>query len=358
MGRTRKDNPLKLPERTYFKHGRFWYVHRAGNWEDLGTDLAEARRKGRIYNDPESTYGTLPWWLDQFIIYCEKRVGKPKKERGISQRTYDDYKDNVEPLKKFFAKFTPSGVKPHNVARYLEIGVENQRAVRANREKACLSASFTWLMTQPDAGVTINPCIGVKRNPESKRERYISDKEYNAVYQLAAQQVRGLMALIYRTLQRPSDILRWTKHTIIEKDDKKRLLRFRQGKTGAWIEIIISPDIDAVLSDVAKYIPSKKKPDEERKVLGMTLIHNGRAGQYTEEGIASMFRRYVKKAGLKDFGLYDIKGKGATDMWLAGVPLERIQLLCGHDSVTTTEVYVKCRWTEPVEANSVVMKSV
>ncbi|HYD78774.1 MAG TPA: tyrosine-type recombinase/integrase [Paucimonas sp.] len=41
--------------------------------------------------------------------------------------------------------------------------------------------------------------------------------------------------------------------------------------------------------------------------------------------------------------MYDIKGKGATDMFRAGVPIERIQHLLGHESVTTTEIYLKAR---------------
>jgi hypothetical protein len=39
-----------------------------------------------------------------------------------------------------------------------------------------------------------------------------------------------------------------------------------------------------------------------------------------------MIRRYCKKVGVKSFGLMDIRAKGATDMYLAGVPLERIQI--------------------------------
>lgn len=54
---------------------------------------------------------------------------------------------------------------------------------------------------------------------------------------------------------------------------------------------------------------------------------------------------------MTSFGFYDMKGKGATDMWRSGVPLEQIQVLCGHESVTTTEVYVKSRWVDTVEPN-------
>jgi hypothetical protein len=34
------------------------------------------------------------------------------------------------------------------------------------------------------------------------------------------------------------------------------------------------------------------------------------------------------------------------------MPLERIQVLCGHDSVTTAEIYVKPHWRGVVERES------
>ncbi len=55
---------------------------------------------------------------------------------------------------------------------------------------------------------------------------------------------------------------------------------------------------------------------------------------------------------LESFGFRDLKGKGATDMWLAGIPFERIQALCGHKDKKTTEIYIKQRWRESVAANS------
>ena len=38
---------------------------------------------------------------------------------------------------------------------------------------------------------------------------------------------------------------------------------------------------------------------------------------------------------------------------LFGVPIEEIQALCGHEDKTTTEIYVKQRWRETVQANQV-----
>jgi hypothetical protein len=55
------------------------------------------------------------------------------------------------------------------------------------------------------------------------------------------------------------------------------------------------------------------------------LICTRRRRRYTVDGIGAMLRRYCKKAGVASFGLQDMKAKGATDMYLAGVPLEKIK---------------------------------
>lgn len=351
VGRKRKNNPVGLPERTYWKHGQGWYVHRDGRWEALGSDLAEVRRKGRHYNDPDATFGTMAWYLDAFIVQCDKRV----IQGGMAPRTRDDYRDATEYLKAFFGKMTPAGVEPTHVGAYLDLGAENDRAVRANRERACLSACFTWIIrTYPaaESGVTINPCRGVKRNTETPRSRYVDDVEYAAVFNLAGRSVRGAMGLVYRTLQRPGDVLHLGRGNVVKKTAggfEQRILRVKQSKTGRTVEIAITAEIDAVLADLR---------GDKKDLVSMAVVHNRRGQAYTEDGLASMLRRYCHKAGVQTFGLQDIKAKGATDMYQAGVPLEQIQMLCGHDSVTTTEIYIKRHLTRVATPNQVQISGV
>src|SRR5689334_16934379 len=65
MGRKRKDgNPLGLEPRVYPHHGQFRYRHRDGTSEGLGTDLATANARARVYNDHEKRYGTIGYFLD------------------------------------------------------------------------------------------------------------------------------------------------------------------------------------------------------------------------------------------------------------------------------------------------------
>ena len=189
---------------------------------------------------------------------------------------------------------------------------------------------------------------GVKRNSEESRDRYVTDTEYHAVYKVAHKSVRLMMELAYRTLQRPeSDIITWAPANVLVKRDHK-VLSIKQNKTGRSIEIKLQGRLLELIDDAIGEVPKLHRP----------LIHTKTGEHYTYSGLDAMLRYAQTKAKeqlpeLSSFGFRDLKGKGATDMWLAGDPIERIQLLCGHGDKRTTEIYVKARWRESVEHNSI-----
>lgn len=307
MGRPRKSNPLNLPPRVYWKHGQFWYEHPGTRkWEALGSDV----NKAKSFAARGISFGTITYWLGEFLAAQAIRV----TTGDLSPRTHADYTANAEPLGLFFGR-----IEPKHVARYLDAGREMGRAVRANREKACLSAMFTWLIRTGQGGVTTNPCIGIRRNKEVKRTRYVEDDEMRRDLADAPESVRMLCELVYRTLQRHEDILNWTQANVLERDGKRVLLN-RQSKTGVNVDI----EITQVL----------------KKSHGVTLIHRRDGRKYSYDGLCAMLKRRQR----------------GTDMKAKGVPLEQIQILCGHDSVTTTERYVKQHWRGVVAPNRVVRK--
>jgi integrase len=82
-----------------------------------------------------------------------------------------------------------------------------------------------------------------------------------------------------------------------------------------------------------------------------TFVRREDGKPYTVDGIGAMFRRHCIKANVADFGLRDLRAKGATEMYRADVPIRRIQRLLGHSSVQTTEIYLKGLLTEIVRPN-------
>ena len=354
MGRKRSDTTQGLDgTRLYLRHGSFYYVHRiGGRWENVGKDLAAAKKRAEHYNDPTGTFGTTAWYLDQFLIDCEARV----KVNSLSKRTADGYRETLPPLKAYFGDMLPADIGPSHVTAYLDLGVKLERATRANRERATLSCCLSWMLRTNQGSLLVNPCMrasGVRRNPESQRERYVTDAEYWAVYGLAPLQVRLMMELVYRTLQRPEvDVLGWTQANVKRKGEG-HVLRFVQSKTGQKMDIGIVGQLDELLTRAMGTVT----------VLHQPLIHTLKGAAYSYGGISSMLRRVIVKVrqtlpalkAMPSFGFRDLKGKGATDMWLSGVEIERIQHLCGHKTKTTTERYIKARWSETAAPNTIVI---
>lgn len=361
MGRKRKDPAQGLPERVYLRSGTFYYVHReTGKWENIGKDLAAARKRAEHYSDPTGTYGTMSWFLDQFLIHFAQLVAAGKR----SSRTLEDYQNDAVPLKAFFGSMLPTDVGAPHVNEYLGIGEKLNRAVRANRERALLSSCFGWMLGEGHGGMhgRANPCArdsGVKRNTETERSRYVTDDEYNAVYEAANRPVRLMMELCFCSLQRPEvDVLAWTPANIVTKGTE-RVLRFIQHKTKRPMDIGLVGRFAVLVDDAIGDVPVLRQP----------IVHNLRGEAYTYDGISAMLKQaqnrvraeHLKKGGplaaMPSFGFRDLKGKGATDLWLAGVPIERIQHLCGHKSKATTEKYVKARWRQTAEPNLLKVRS-
>jgi integrase len=340
VGRRRKDDKQGLPSRVYLRSGTFYYVHRSGKWEGIGKDLGDARKRAEHYNDPTGTYGTAGWWLDQFLIDFGLLEAAGKR----SKRTLDDYTGYAVPLKAFFGDMLPSEIGPHHVSDYLDIGAKAGRPVPANREKACLSSCMSWMLRNNHGALAVNPCMrasGVRRNPERQRERYVTDAEYQAVHAVAPTQVRLMMELVYRTLQRPEvDVLAWTPANVQNKDGGK-VLRFRQQKTQRNIDIALTGALGELVQIAIGEVPQLRQP----------IVHTMVGEGYSYDGISAMLKRAQAKAKVASFGFRDLKGKGATDMWLSGVPIEQIQMLCGHAKKATTEIYIKARWRETAQPN-------
>lgn len=233
------------------------------------------------------------------------------------------------------ASFPPTGTNPgdprhaHPLQRqgYLDKRGEQAKA-RANREKALLSHIINkareWGYTDAP-----NPCQGVRGCKEAGRDRYVSDAEFQTVWEKAGPTLRDAMDLALLTGQRPADVLK-----IQRADIHDGALWIVQNKTGAKRAIEVTGELAQI--DRINARPYVRRSawliqDDDGKPLGTFAMR-------------SRFDKARKAAGVS-FQFGDIRAKAATDTG----DLAHSQKLLGHRNREMTEHYVRQRVGERVQ---------
>jgi hypothetical protein len=156
----------------------YYTITTAGVYMGLGNDLAKARAALTDDGAPAAP-GSIGEMLDTELKVRKKRLAKGK----LAQSTYDGNELEVVQLKKPFGKMRPEDLRKKHVYDYLHTYRGADAPVRANREIALLQFVLQPLVAT-EVLVT-NPCVGVKRNEETERERKVDEVELAAFLKFA-----------------------------------------------------------------------------------------------------------------------------------------------------------------------------
>lgn len=337
MGRHRLHNDVNEPlPRGLYKHGRKWRAFGPnGEYVYFGPDYAGAIsgyvawRKSR-----GGDRKTVSWLLDLCIgqAWPGKVVAKQ-----LAPRTLKDYTRDAAILKVGLGAIPLVAVQPKHIATFRDARAKDAPS-HVRNEMACLSSALSYAVE--NGHLAANPALEVARPRKQVRDRLIDDGEFLAVYAKAIPSVRLAMTLAVRTLALPADLLSLGPRNVVRYADGRRTVRFDRGKTSVKVEVEVLGDLAVAL-----------QPFLDNPSLHPSFVRRDDGQPYTVDGIGAMFRRYCIKAGVADFGLRDLRAKGATEMYRAGIDIRQIQKLLGHKSVQTTEIYLKRLLAEIVRPN-------
>ena len=219
----------------------------------------------------------------------------------------------------------------------------------ANRALAVLSKMFSLAAAWGLVADGTNPCKGVRKYKEKKRERFLTRDEYRrlgqALVEAEAEAEAGAdgavslyaiaaLRLLMLTGCRLNEILtlRW--------DDIDRTsgeFRLRDGKTGARM-VPLTPTAETVLAGI------------ERVPLNPWVIVGKQPGTHLSTITADWYRLRAR-AGLDDVRIHDLRHSYASRALAAGESLSMIGKLLGHADIQSTARYAHlARETERTSA--------
>lgn len=305
-------NPL--PPRLYWRHGRYWYVHR-NKWTALSPHYPEAlARYGRLTASGSGMDALVDKVMEQ------QRTRKPP----LAKSTLEQYNYAGKLIKTAFAEFRPEDVKQSDVAMFHDqMGAQHPNM--ANRCLTVLKIVFgyacRWQM------IPYNPASAVKPHAEAERDRYMTDGEYAAVRAAASAWCALLMDVLYLTGQRVGDVLKIRKLDVTESG-----IEFRQQKTKQGLRVAMTDELRLVLAEAAAL---------HGNVLSPYIFHpRGKGTPYTYKGAADAFADARKLAKVEDVTLHDIRAKAITDAEAEG---KDPTALAGHATKAMTERYLRLR---------------
>lgn len=199
--------------------------------------------------------------------------------RSKAITTQRDYRSCSNRIRKSFGQYLPDQIKIHHVRGFMDArGLESE--VRANRELSFFTTMMSW--GKERAKVKNNPCVGIKRYQEVARDRYVTNHEYQVVYDLAIPNLQAAMEIAYLCAARQKDILDLTLNDILEEG-----LYIEQNKTG--------------IKQIKEWTPRLRRAvqlaiSQPSKIRTNVLIHTKSGTAYTSSGIKSIYKRTVDKA--------------------------------------------------------------
>lgn len=203
--------------------------------------------------------------------------------------------------------------------------------VRANRVLALLSKMFSLAEEWGELPTGSNPCRGVRKFKETKRERYLSPEEVERLWRTleAMERERAIpapMAALVRLLMltgcRLGEIntLKWD-----YVDLPRQCLLLPDSKTGRKT-ITLSTAAAELLTQIPR---TKDNPH---------VIPGSRPGAYLI-GVEHIWQRIRKRVGLEDVRLHDLRHTFASIMAGMGEGLPIIGKALGHAQSVTTQRY-------------------
>lgn len=263
-------------------------------------------------------------WLREFLEYLEI-------ERGRSLKTIANYERYLRSFFEFGKLLAPTSITAETIRKF-RLWL-NRRGLKKNTQNYHLIALRVFLKYLSSRGLKILSPTAIELAKTDRRElELISPEELsrllNAPDQAAApgRRDRAILELLFSTGLRVSELGALNRDSIDWQNGEFSI----KGKGGKIRPVFLSPQAKQA---VKIYL-------DQRRDLAEPLFVNQRLTRLTARSIERLVHFYAIKAGIiKKVTPHTLRHSFATDLLRNGADLRAVQLLLGHSSISTTQIY-------------------
>jgi len=278
------------------------------------------------------------------------------REQDRSESTVEGYLCDMRSFARWFEAtngepLVPESVTPLDLREYRAhlLAVRKQAGATVNRKLAAVRAWLAWAKTAER--IEANPAAGIKgvrlSDPPprwlTRRETYALLRELQKAEQLAASRAGGdaghpalvqarrdqaVVALLLHAGLRVGELVA-LEIDDVDASERKGQVLVRYGKGGKEREVPLNVDARRAVGAWLAVHP------------GGSALFYGKGGKpLSARGVQYLVSKYAAAAGLEGVSPHNLRHSFGKSLADAGVGLERIAALMGHENLETTRRYV------------------
>ena len=267
---------------------------------------------------------------DLFEEYLERHAKIHKKTWEEDLEKYQNH------LAGKIGKMKISAIDKSTVALLHSAITKQQYPIAANRILALISSVFGWAIS---IGICeSNPALGIRRNREKSRDRFLQGDELPRFFQSLAEEpnttVRDYVLISLLTGARRANVcsMRWN-----DINFDRAEWRIEETKNGTSQTVALSPEAIEVLQHRKQYVKSE-----------FVFPGTGKNGHLAEP--RKGWERILKRAGIADLRIHDLRRTLGSWQAKTGASLAIIGKSLNHKHQNTTAIYARLD-LDPVRAS-------
>lgn len=322
-----------LPGILYTKtHGR-WYVVNDNpsvfnmlfqffNKERIFVDYSGLKRQQLVTTKIEVAEAPETALQKEAMVLMAKKLTM----RGYAANTAKTYLEQFKLFLRFYPNFAPQDLTEPEITNYLLYLIDKKKISKSTQNQAINAIKFYFekVLRQDRKVYYLERPLKEKRLP-----LVLNQDEVISIFGAVTNLKHSLMLmLIYSAGLRRSELINLR---IGDLDIERQVVFIRGGKGRKDRQSLLAKNLEPLLRQyVREYKPR------------LWMFEGERGEQYSVSSLQQIFKRALEKSGVKkDAHLHTLRHSFATHLLESGASTRYIQVLLGHESSKTTEIYTQ-----------------